>query len=94
MLIHYFQLVLTIFDYFRLLSTHLLFSGIARTFEFVLHFARRDMTTVSPNQIIIMIILDYFRLFTIIKVDLGWWKVCVCAWDHYSFWVPQRIRLL
>ena len=28
-----------------------------RTFEFVLHFIRRDTVTVSPNQIIIIFIL-------------------------------------
>ena len=49
-------------------------ADMARVFEFVLYFVRFDTVTVSPNQIIILIIIysiDFFRWFLGQLMDLG-----------------------
>ena len=59
-------------------------ADMARTFEYVLHFVRCATVTVSPNQIIIIIIIDFgehwqmaimqcakFPLFLFAEVEVG-----------------------
>ena len=53
----------------------------AHTFEFVLHFVRCVTVTVSPNQIIIIIIIIIPNLYFALSSELCQYDAALCQYD-------------